>query len=46
MSSEHLEFVGDPLAQLERAFIEEYLQGRGHHLKDVPGLPSEQAECT
>ncbi len=26
MSSEHLEFVGDPLAQLERAFIEEYLQ--------------------
>ena len=44
MSSEHLEFVGDPLAQLERAFIEEYLQLRGHHLKDVRGLPSEEAE--
>ena len=40
MSSEHLEFVGDPLAQLERAFIEEYLQGRGHHLKDVPDCPA------
>jgi hypothetical protein len=45
MSSEHLEFVGDPLAQLERAFIEEYLQGRGHHLQDVRELPSEQAEA-
>ena len=45
MSSEHFEFVGDPLAQLERALIEEYLQRRGHHLKDVPGLPSEQADA-
>jgi len=45
MSSEHLESVGDPLAQLERAFIEEYLQGRGHRLKDVRELPTEQADA-
>jgi hypothetical protein len=45
MSSEHPESVGDPLAQLERAFIEEYLQGRGHHLDDLRELPTEQANA-
>jgi hypothetical protein len=45
MSSEYPELVGGPLAQLERAFIEEYLQRRGHHLRDVGELPSEQANA-
>jgi hypothetical protein len=45
MSSEHPESVGDPLAQLERAFIEEYLQGRDHPLDDLRELPSEQANA-
>ena len=43
MDSEHLARVGDPLAQLECAFIEEYLQRSGHHLNDLRELPSEQA---
>jgi hypothetical protein len=43
MDTEHLEQVGDPLAQLERAFIEEYLQRSGHHLTDLRELPSEEA---
>jgi hypothetical protein len=45
MSSDHPELVGDPLAQLERTFIEEYLQGRGHHLNDLRELPSDQANA-
>lgn len=35
----------DPHAQLERAFIEEYLRGRNHTLASVGTLPDEQA-CT
>ncbi len=30
-------------AQLERAFIEEYLRGLGHSLEELPKLPEEQA---
>jgi len=45
MSSEHPELIGDPLAQLERAFIEEYLQDRGHPLSGLHNLPSEQADA-
>ena len=33
----------DPLAQLERAFIEEFLHGRGQHLNTLKSLPLEQA---
>ncbi|HUQ25633.1 MAG TPA: hypothetical protein VM140_08185 [Burkholderiales bacterium] len=36
---------GDPLAQLERAFIEEYLHGRGQHLNTLKALPREQANA-
>jgi hypothetical protein len=43
MSADRAESPGDPLAQLERAFIEEYLQGRGHHLNGLRELPTEQA---
>ena len=35
----------DPLAQLERAFIEEYLHGRGQHLNTLDSLPREQANA-
>jgi len=35
----------DPLAQLERAFIEEYLHGRGQHLNTLNTLPQEQANA-
>jgi hypothetical protein len=35
----------DPLAQLERAFIEEYLHRRGQHLNTLSGLPREQANA-
>ena len=35
----------DPLAQLERAFIEEYLHGRGQHLNTLAALPREQANA-
>ena len=35
----------DPLAQLERAFIEEYLHGRGQHLNTLKRLPREQANA-
>jgi hypothetical protein len=35
----------DPLAQLERAFIEEYLHGRGQHLNTLKSLPLEQANA-
>jgi hypothetical protein len=45
MSSERAEPRGDPLAQLERAFIEEYLDGRGHHLNTLNALPPEQANA-
>jgi hypothetical protein len=45
MSAERSESSGDPLAQLERAFIEEYLQSRGHHLNDLRELPSDQANA-
>ena len=45
MSSELFESRGDPLAQLERAFIEEYLDGRGYHLNTLHELPTEQADA-
>jgi hypothetical protein len=45
MSSERPEYIGDPLAKLEHAFIEEYLHDRGHHLSDLHNLPSEQADA-
>ena len=35
----------DPLAQLERAFIEEYLHGRGQQLNTLNSLPREQANA-
>jgi hypothetical protein len=45
MSGERGESSGDPLGQLERVFIEEYLQGRGYHLNELKGLPREQADA-
>jgi hypothetical protein len=33
----------DPMAQLERAFIEEFLKRRGHSLADVHALPHDEA---
>jgi hypothetical protein len=45
MSSDRSEPMGDPLAQLETAFIEEYLHGRGHHLNTLRSLPREQANA-
>jgi hypothetical protein len=35
----------DPLAQLERGFIEEFLHGRGQHLNTLKSLPLEQANA-
>ena len=35
--------VDDPLAQMERAFIEEFLQARGYSLATLHELGSEQA---
>jgi len=47
MDAEHSkESVGeDPLAQLERAFIREFLQARGHTLDSLHQLPTEQAHA-
>ena len=36
---------GDPLAELERAFMAEFLQDRGHTLDSVATLPPEQAHA-
>ena len=36
---------GDPLAQLERAFIVEYLQGRGYGLSTLRELPGKEADA-
>ena len=35
----------EPLAQLERAFIEEYLHGRGQHLNTLKSLPPDEANA-
>lgn len=35
----------DPLAQLERAFITEFLQGRGYGLSTLRDLPATQANA-
>jgi len=35
--------VGDPLSELERAFMAEFLQDRGHTLESVQMLPPAQA---
>ena len=43
MSDEASEAHANPLAQLERAFIEEYLHGQGQHLNTLNTLPREQA---
>ena len=45
MSSNRSESIGDPLAQLEIAFIEEYLHDRGHHLNTLRDLPRDQANA-
>jgi len=45
MSSDPAEPHGDPLAQLERAFIEEFLLGRGYHLNTLRELPGDQADA-
>ena len=45
MSSDRSESIGEPLAQLEIAFIEEYLLSRGHHLNTLRDLPVEQANA-
>jgi hypothetical protein len=45
MTAELSESRGDPLAQLERAFLEEYLTGRGYHLNTLQELPVEQANA-
>jgi hypothetical protein len=37
--------VEDPIAQLERAFIEEYLARRGYHLNALHDLPRDQANA-
>lgn len=34
--------IGDPLAQLERAFIDEFLRKRGYEPASVRDLPDEQ----
>ena len=34
----------DPHAQMEKAFIEEYLKGQGHTLESVRKLPEAQAK--
>ena len=36
---------GDPFAELERAFIEEFLQRRGYSSSTLHGLPDEQAHA-
>jgi hypothetical protein len=45
MSSDPAEPHGDPLSQLERAFIEEFLHGRGYHLNTLRQLPNDQANA-
>ena len=37
--------VGDPLSELERAFMAEFLQDRGHTLETVRTLPPDQARA-
>jgi len=37
--------VGDPLSELERAFMAEFLQDRGHTLESVQLLPPAQAHA-
>ena len=37
--------VGDPLSELERAFMAEFLQDRGHTLESVRALPPDQAHA-
>jgi hypothetical protein len=37
--------VGDPLSQLERAFMAEFLQDRGHTLETVRTLPPAEAHA-
>jgi hypothetical protein len=37
--------VGDPLSELERAFMAEFLQDRGHTLNSVRALPPEEAHA-
>jgi hypothetical protein len=37
--------VGDPLSELERAFMAEFLQDRGHTLESVQTLPPAQAHA-
>ena len=32
-------------AAMERMLLEEYLQGKGYHLKDLQTLPNEQAKA-
>ena len=37
--------VGDPLSELERAFMAEFLQDRGHTLETVRTLPPAEAHA-
>src|SRR5690348_372728 len=37
--------VGDPLSELERAFIAEFLQARGHTLETAYALPEAEAHA-
>ena len=37
--------VGDPLSDLERAFIAEFLQQRGHTFESVQALPDAEAHA-
>ena len=37
--------VGDPLSELERAFMAEFLQDRGHTLESVRMLPPAEAHA-
>ena len=37
--------VGDPLSELERAFIAEFLRDRGHTLDTVRALPPAEAHA-
>ena len=45
MSEFPVNSVGDPLSELERAFMAEFLQDRGHTLESVRALPPDQAHA-
>ena len=43
--SDQLTSVGNPLSELERAFMAEFLQDRGHTLDSVLALPPAEAHA-